>query len=114
MRQLMIVVRIGRVQAEESFGIGVSLSTPSGVSLTPKHEEMDIALTADYIFVTLRDIPLTEEGMHRFTVGVGKGDPVSIDVHVRLVSKRAETDDAHRNTAPAAFGQRPLISRPVN
>jgi hypothetical protein len=115
MRQLMIVVRIAGVQAEESFGIGVSMLTPSAVSLTPKPEDVDIALTADYILITLRDIPLAEEGTHRFTVTVGKGDPVSIDVPVRLVVNRAEAANAHSNAAHVAFGQRSLMSgRQVN
>ena len=114
MRQLMIVVRIAGVQAEETFGIGVSMATPSGVSLTPKHEDVDIAMTADYIFITLRDIPLADEGPHRFTVAVGKGDLVSIDVPVRLVANRTGGANVNGNAA-AALSQRSLISgRQVN
>lgn len=90
MRQIVIVARVADVEAEETFGIGVSMLTPSGVSLTPQRTDgFDIAVTAEYIFITLRDIPLSEEGMHRFTVAVGKGEPVSIDVPVRLVVNRA-------------------------
>jgi hypothetical protein len=114
MRQLMIVVRIVGVHAEESFGIGVSMATPSGVSLTPKHEDVDIALTADYIFITLRDIPLKQEGMHRFIVTVGKGDLVSVDVPVRLAVNRVQAANAHSNAAPS-FGQQSLMpGREVN
>jgi hypothetical protein len=114
MRQVMIVVRIAGVQAEESFGIGVSMATPSGVSLTPKHEDVDIAMTADYVFITLRDIPLAEEGMHRFTVAVSKSDLVLIDVPVRLVANRGDAAHPSRNPSPA-LGQRSLMSgREVN
>jgi hypothetical protein len=114
MRQLMIVIRIDGVEAVESFGIGVSMLTPSGMSLTPNHEDIDIAVTADYILITLRDIPLADEGMHRFAVAAGKGNLALIDVPVRLVANRAEAAKAHRNSAPA-FGQPSSMSgRPVN
>ena len=115
MRQVMIVLRIADVQAEESFGIGVSMTTPCGVSLTPpRGDGFDIALTAEYIFITLRDIPLAEEGLHRFTVAVGKSDPVSIDVPVRLVVNRALAGNASHK-ASATLGQPSWVSgRQVN
>src|SRR5262249_19860467 len=103
MRQLMIVVRIADVQSKESFGVGVLMVTPSGVSLSPRHADgLDIAVTAEYIFITLRDIPLKEEGMYRFAISVGKGDPFSIDVPVRLVTSPAlETGSApHKDGRP--------------
>jgi hypothetical protein len=105
MRQIMIVVRIAGVEKEETFAIGVSMVTPDGVSLTPQRSDgFDIAIKADYIFITLRDIPLDDEGTHRFTVTVGKGDPVFIDIPVRLVTNSAPPAKARSNAAPA-FGQ---------
>lgn len=114
MRQIMIVVRIADVEAEETFGIGVSLLTPGGQSLMPQTNGFDIAITAEYIFITLRDIPLAEEGLHRFSVSVGKGEPVSIDVPVRLVTNRPQSGSARSNAAPS-FGQPSWVSgRGVN
>jgi hypothetical protein len=115
MRQVMIVVRIAEVQGEESLGIGVSMLTPCGVSLAPpRGAGFDISLTAEYIFITLRDIPLAEEGLHRFTVTVGKSDPMSIDVPVRLAVNRALAGQAAQNAAPA-FSQPSWVSgRQVN
>jgi hypothetical protein len=111
MRQLMIVARIAGAQPEESFGIGVSMVTPCGVSLTPQRADgFDIAMTPEYIFITLRDIPLAEEGVHRFTVTIGKGDPVSIDVPVRLVVKQAQDVNASHHAA-AVFEQSSWVSR---
>ena len=115
MRQVMIVVRIADVEAEECFSICVSLLTPSGVSLAPpRGDGFDITLTAEYIFITLRDIPLAEEGLHRFTLAVGKSDPVSIDVPVGLVVNRAMTRHASHNSA-STVGQPSWVSgRQVN
>lgn len=91
MRQLMIVARIVDVEAGESFGIGVSMATPGGVLLTPQHSDgFDVALSAEYILITLRDVPLSEEGVYRFDVSVGKESPVSVEVPVRLVPRKAQ------------------------
>jgi len=116
MRQVVIVVRIADVEAEESFSIGVSMSTPSGVLLTPTHTDgFDITVTAEYIFITLRDIPFKEEGMHRFSVAVGEGDPVSIDVPVRLVVNRAPAGSNANKNASRPIGQASWVAgREVN
>ena len=116
MRQVVIVVRIADVEAEESFSIGVSMLTPRGALLTPQRSDgFDITVTAEYIFITLRDIPLKEEGMHRFSVAVGKGDPVSIDVPVRLVVNRAPAGINANNNASRPFGQASWVAgREVN
>src|SRR5215471_19856981 len=112
MRQVVIVVRIADVEVEESFGIGVSMSTPSGALLTPTHTDgFDITVTAEYVFITLRDIPLKDEGMHRFSVAVGKGDPVSIDVPVRLVVNRALAGRNLDHKASRSFGQASWVPR---
>lgn len=93
MRQLMIVVRIADIEVDETFGIGVSMTTPSGISMTPNHSDgFDIAISSEYIFITLRDVPLAEEGLHRFAVSVGSESPVCLDVAVRLTKKAAPVE----------------------
>jgi hypothetical protein len=112
MRQLMVVVRVADMQKSERFSIGVSLVTPSGVSMTPpRHEDsFDIAITAEYIFITLRDVPLAEEGIHRFAVAVGEGSPGFIDVPVRLVPKTAQAGCKSHGEPGEAFAQSPWVS----
>jgi hypothetical protein len=106
MRQVVIVVRIADVEVEESFSVGVSMLTPRGALLTPQSSDgFEITVTAEYIFITLRDIPFKEEGMHRFSVAVGKGDPVSIDAPVRLVVNRAPAGGNLDHNASRPFGQ---------
>jgi hypothetical protein len=116
MRQIVIVVRIADVEAEESFGIGVSMVTPCGTLLTPQSTDgFDITVTTEYIFITLRDIPFAEEGMHRFNVAVGKSDPVSIDVPVRRVVKQPQAGGNVNHNASRLFGQASWVSgREVN
>jgi len=116
MRQVVIVVRIADVEAEESFSIGVSMLTPRGALLTTQSSDgFDITVTAEYIFITLRDIPLRDEGMHRFSVAVGKGDPVSIDVPVCLVVNRPPAGGNANHNASRPFGQASWVAgREVN
>src|SRR5262245_62071174 len=103
MRQVMIVVRICDAEPGESLGIGVSMVTPAGMTLTPQNTDgFEVAVAPDYILITLRDIPLREEGVHRFCVSLGKGNPVFIDIPVRAVAKSERPDrNAHDRNSSA-------------
>jgi hypothetical protein len=111
-RQVMLVARIADLQEQESFRIAISLVTPCGVSLSPRHkDDLDITVTTEYIFITLRDVPLAEEGMHHFAISVGTGDPVSIAVPVRLTTNRAQPSLKRGDEGAYFFGQSSWISR---
>ena len=116
MRQIMIVLRIQEVQPGEAFRVAVSMVTPAGTLLTPQDSAgFEVTVVPDYIVITLRDIPLREEGVHRFSVSVGKGNPVSIDVPVRIVGNREPADGNAHDGENHAFQQTLGISgRPVN
>ena len=116
MRQLMIVVRIADIESEKSFGIGVAMVTPRGVSLSPNYSDgFDVRVTTEYILITLHDIPFAEEGMHRFAVSVGQADPVSISVPVRLATKHAPASSEANQKASHAFGQSSWVAgREIN
>jgi hypothetical protein len=103
MRQIMIVVRVKDAQPKESFTVGVSMVTPSGLTLHPQNADgFDIAVTPEYIFITLRDIPLSEEGMHHLAITVGSGAPASIHVPVRVVKNQAPMGGQGRHQVGAA------------
>jgi hypothetical protein len=103
MRQLMIVVRVKDAQPKESFNVGLSMVTPSGLTLHPQNADgFDISITPEYLFITLRDIPLSEEGMHRFAITVGSGAPASLHVPVRLVKNQAPPGGNGRHEVGAA------------
>jgi len=48
-----------------------------------------VHIFAEYVLVTLRQIPLTEEGIYRFTMSLGHHEPFEIDVPVLRVSQPA-------------------------
>src|SRR5262245_2778546 len=106
MRQLMMVVRVADAQPDESFSVGISMITPHGTALTPQRADgFEISGTPEYIFITLRDIPLAEEGMHRFVITVGQGVPTSIYVPVRLATNQSNANGNENHGAVGALSQ---------
>jgi hypothetical protein len=68
MRQIMVVARVSALSPEE-INIGVAVLTPTGQWAEPEDpDSVRIEVAAEYLFVTLRDLPLTEEGTYRFVV----------------------------------------------
>jgi hypothetical protein len=86
--QLMIAAHIVDVRPDDEFDVGVSITTPAGVCVTPDGSEgFDVEIAGEYVLITLRQMPLTAEGVYRFLVSVGSEPPVSLDVPVLIVSK---------------------------
>lgn len=56
---------------------------------------LDIAVAGDYLLITLRDLPLADEGIHRLLVSLDGGDPSALDVAVFLVSRPPVPLDVH-------------------
>jgi hypothetical protein len=85
--QLMIAGRIVDVRPGEAIEVGISITTPSGLSPSPDDPHcIDISSAGEYVLVTLRQFPLEEEGMYRFVVSLGENNPVTLDIPVLLVS----------------------------
>lgn len=85
--QLMMAAQVVDVGMGEEIDVEVWLTTPSGLSTTPSHPNgLNITVAGDYLLVTLRDIPLTEEGVYRFSLSVDQGTPVTFNVPVLLIS----------------------------
>ncbi len=51
---------------------------------------MEIA--GEYALITLRQMPLTAEGVYRFLVSVGPERPVTLDIPVLIVSKSVHAE----------------------
>jgi hypothetical protein len=84
----MLAGRIVNLRPREEVEIGVSIATPSGLSPAPDDPEcMEITNAGEYVLVTLRQFPLREEGVYRFSVSIIGGNTVTIDVPVLLVSR---------------------------
>jgi hypothetical protein len=115
LRQLMIAARIADVQPDQPLGVGVSMITPSGRWLTPDQDDgFDVRVDAEYILLTLRDVPLSEEGLYRFEVSVNNGEPVALEVLVVLVSKRVDAEIEEGGTFGLAFERAWRLRRDVN
>jgi len=112
-RQMMIVARIADVQSGESFGVGVSLTTPNGFSIAAHQTEgFEVGIAADYVFITLREIPFAEEGIHRLLVSIGDGDPAVLDIPVLLVRKAPQTGRHASDTPVRPSSKPPWLSPP--
>jgi hypothetical protein len=112
MRQLMIVARVDDVLPGETVGISVAMTAPNGLSSSPCHEEsFEVSAAAEYLFITIRDIPLAEEGLHRFEVLVGGETCLSLEAPVRLVSELVREDSHRSGPSPDVFGRASQTSR---
>jgi hypothetical protein len=91
--QLMIAAHVLDLRPGETMDFAVSLTTPSGLSTAPDPPDgIEVHIFAEYVLVTLRQIPLTEEGLYRFTLSLGAEDPFLIEVPVLRVSQPAYAD----------------------
>jgi hypothetical protein len=86
--QLMIAVRVADVRHGEGIELGVSMQTPSGLSTAPDQPDgLQVTVAAEYVLITLRQVPLTEEGIYRFSVSLGSDETVVLDVPVLRTSR---------------------------
>ena len=88
--QLTLVARVVDLRPGEEIEVGLSIMTPSGLSPSPDDPQcIDIAKAGEYVLVTLRQFPLPEEGMYRFTVSLVSGNSLSLDIPVLIISRPA-------------------------
>jgi hypothetical protein len=89
--RLTLVARIVNASAGEAIDVGMSVTTPSGLSPSPKDPEcVDIANAGEYVLVTLREFPLFEEGVYRFAISLVSGGTLTLDIPVLLTSRPAQ------------------------
>jgi hypothetical protein len=85
--QVMLAGRVVDTRPSEEIEVGVSITTPSGLSPLPDDPHcIEISNAGEYVLVTLRQFPLNEEGVYRFSVSIVKGEPVTLEIPVFLVS----------------------------
>ena len=111
-RQIMIAVRIGDIQPGNAVAMGIALTTPSGKVVVPNHGDgIDVNVAGEYILITLRDVPLSEEGFYRFEISIGEHESVPLDVLVRLVSNGIAVDSRDADPARVGFEDVSRLSR---
>lgn len=85
-RQLMVVAHIVDQRAGEELEVGAAVLTPAGTWATPDDPDcVHIEVAAEYVLVTLRDLPVREEGTHRFAVYLDQDHPVAVEVPVYIM-----------------------------
>src|SRR5262245_59728226 len=74
--QVTLVARLADIAPFDEVAISVGLVTPSGLHLAHTgSENVVVEMAGEYALATMRDIPLVEEGLHRFQVRL-RGEPV--------------------------------------
>jgi len=89
LHRMTLVARLADIAPFDEVALSVGMVTPSGLHLARTgSEQVAIEMAGEYALATLRDIPLMEEGTHRFQVRL-RGQPVvSLEVSV-LTPRRA-------------------------
>jgi hypothetical protein len=65
----------------------------------------DVNIVGEYILISLRDVPLSEEGLYRFEVSIGDNEPVPLELTVGLVAQRPDVNIQKSNTPSVVFEQ---------
>jgi hypothetical protein len=86
--QIMIAARVVDVRIGEEFEVGLSVATPSGLWTAPTDRDgYEVAIAGEYVLITLRNLPLHQEGIYRFELSLDAEDPVFLHIPVSLVGK---------------------------
>jgi hypothetical protein len=76
LHQVMLVARLADIAPFDEVAISVGLVTPSGRRFARTgSEHVVIEMAGEYALATLREVPLVEEGVHRFQIRL-RGQPV--------------------------------------
>jgi hypothetical protein len=90
LNQLMIAAQVVDVRPGEAIDLSVTIEMPNGLSTAPEQPDgIQVSIFAEYVLITLRQIPLMEEGLYRFTISLRDQEPLKIGVPVLRVSQPA-------------------------
>ncbi len=94
--QLMIVARLAGLQRVEEIQIAAAVVTPRDKWATPVDDGgLTIEMAREHVLVTLRGIPLKEEGTYTFRLLVSGLPPVDIGVPVTVAGTRTAPARLH-------------------
>jgi hypothetical protein len=95
LHQVMLVAHLTDIQPVDEVTLCVTVVGPRGLQMAPTDaDRLVIEMAGEYVIVTLRDVPLIEEGVYRFQIGLAEQAVVSVDVPV-LSADRAVLADVH-------------------
>jgi hypothetical protein len=92
-RHLMIAARVVDTRPQDAYDVGVSVATPNGLWAAPDGPHgFEVEAAGEYLLITLRHFPLTEEGIYRFVVAFDAEHPVTLEIPVLLLPARSRAD----------------------
>ena len=88
LREIMMVARVVDQRPGHDIDISVAVRTPSGLFATPSSSDnLHIEVANEYVLVTIRDLPLQDEGLYAFQVTLGSGSPVAVEIPVFAIPR---------------------------
>lgn len=91
----LIVARLSNSDGNE-LDVTFGVTTPAGLWVTPIDEEAaSVDVSGEYLVITLRSLPLRDEGVHRFEVGLSNGSMASVEIPVWLCAPRDVSPRVH-------------------
>ena len=87
--QHTLVAHLADPVQRKNLAVSFAVRTPSAVWVTPDETEAArVTRVEDYILVTLRNLPLKEEGLYRFGLSMNDEPAASLDIPVWIVPPR--------------------------
>lgn len=90
-----VVARLAHLDASQPIDVSFGIVTPSGHWLAPSDDAATLEVSGEFIIITLRSLPLREEGVHRLEVGLGNGSAASVDIPVWLCASSRDPIQFH-------------------
>lgn len=95
LHQVTMVARLVNVGFSDDFAMSVGVAPPAlAEAQTPNELDVILELSGDYVLATLRDVPLSHEGIYGFRIAVGGQPPVTLEVPV-LTASRSTSAELH-------------------
>ncbi len=79
-----VVARLAHLDARQAIDVSFGIVTPGGHWIAPGDDAATLEVSGEFIIITLRSLPLREEGIHRLEVGLGNGSAASAEILVWL------------------------------
>lgn len=91
-----MVARLSPHGKREELDVAFGVVTPAGLWVTPGDDDAaSVVVSGEYLIISLRSLPLRDEGVHRFEVSLGNGSTASVEIPVWLCQSASEPLRVH-------------------
>jgi hypothetical protein len=81
--QVMLVAKLTDLRVIDELDLALAVEPPGGLWIAPTTSDSAVVEMANgYVLATLRDIPLTEEGVYRFQIVIDGQPAVTVPIPV--------------------------------